>query len=330
MTANSAKGAGPARIVIVVYPGVTLLDVAGPAQVFWTAREVAGERAPYEIVLAANSDSPTATDTGLALGTVSLKRAAVRPIDTLLVAGGLGVFEACKDTALTRWIGREARKARRSGSTCMGAFLTASAGVLAGRRVATHWRWCAELRRRHLDVDVDGDSVFVKDGSLWSSAGVTAGIDMALAMVEEDHDRRLALKVAQSLVVFLKRPGGQSQFSATLSAQIADKDATFDTLHSWVSDNPKADLRVDRLAERMGMSSRTFARIYTSRIGITPAKAIERIRLELARRLLERQEIALAEIAERTGFGDNERMRRAFVRCLGVTPTEYRRRFAMA
>jgi transcriptional regulator GlxA family with amidase domain len=335
MTANPAKsGHGTtrqsARVVIVVYPGVTLLDVTGPAQVFGTAREIAGQRAPYEIILAANSSSPTVTDTGLSLGTVSLKRAAARPIDTLLVAGGLGVFQACNDARLANWIGREARKARRSGSTCMGAFLTASAGILNGRRVATHWRWCAELRRRHPEVEVEGDPVFVKDGSLWSSAGVTAGIDMALAMVEEDHDRDLALKVAQSLVVFLKRPGGQSQFSAALTAQVADMDATFEALHRWVSDNTEADLRVDRLAERMGMSPRTFARLYTARMGVTPAKAIERIRLEAARRLLEQQETPFADVADRSGFGDKDRMRRAFTRCLRITPSEYRRRFATA
>lgn len=309
---------------------MTLLDVSGPAQAFWSAREAAPDRAPYEIVLASASGSAVVTDTGVALGVVSLRKAAAQPIDTLLVAGGLGVFEACADKALVGWLRLHGRQARRAGSTCVGAFLAAAAGLHTGHRVATHWRWCGRLRRTHPDIEVDQDSVFLKQGRMWSAAGVTAGIDMALAMVEEDHGLDLALDVARSLVVFLKRPGGQSQFSAALRAQIADKDGRFDALNRWMSDNLRADLRVERLAERARMSPRTFARAYTAQMGITPAKTVEKLRLEAARRLLERRTAPLAEIAGRCGFGDVERMRRAFVRALRITPSQYRRRFSMS
>lgn len=333
MTAISAKPlprpAGPrTRVVIVIYPGVTLLDATGPAQVFWTACEIAGDRAPYEVILAANAGPSVLTDTGVALSASSLKSAAARPIDTLLVAGGSSVLEACGDKAMIGWIERQAKRARRTGSTCTGAFLIGAAGLLGRHRVTTHWHWCDRLRERHPEAEVVDDLIFVKDGRLWSAGGVTAGIDMALAMVEEDHGFELALKVAQNLVVFLKRPGGQSQFSATLKAQLADKDGLFEQLHGWVSANLATDLRVERLAERVGMSPRSFARIYAARMGTTPAKAVEQIRVDGARRLLELDATSLAEIAEQCGFRDIERMRRAFVRSLQITPSQYRRRFS--
>jgi transcriptional regulator GlxA family with amidase domain len=281
-------------------------------------------------VLATTAGEPIVSDTGVTLATVSLKAAAAHPIDTLLVAGGDGVFAACGDRMLARWLAREAEKARRVGSTCMGTFMIAAAGLLTRRRATTHWRWCDELRRLYPDIEVEADAIFVKHGQVWSSAGVTAGIDMALAMVEEDHGRDLALDVAQSLVVFLKRPGGQSQFSTSLTAQVADRDGKFDSLHRWIAGNLAADLRVGHLAERMGMSPRTFARVYAERMRTTPAKAIENMRLEAARRLLEQTAAPLLEIARRSGFRDVERMRRAFERLLCVTPSDYRRRFTRA
>lgn len=327
-THASTIGRPAARVVILVYRGVTLLDVTGPAQVFCTARVLAPEAANYEIVLASRSPSPVVTDAGVALITASLRQASARPIDTLLVAGGLGVFRACEDAALVRWIRAQGARSRRAGSTCMGAFLAAEAGLARGARVATHWRWCDELRRRHPDLDVDADAVFVNRGRLWSSAGVTAGIDMALAMVEADHGPDLALNVARSLVVYLKRPGGQSQFSVALADQIADRDGRFEALHRWIASHPRADLRVERLAERAGMSPRTFARVYAARMGVTPAKAVERIRVESARRLLEQRTMSIAEVARRCGFGSHERLRRAFARMLLTTPTTYRQRFS--
>lgn len=332
MTAISAKpptrAGHRARVVILVYPGVTLLDATGPAQVFSTARELAGSRAPYEVLLASNAGPSVSTDAGIALTAHSLASAAARPIDTLIVAGGSSTLDACDDPALVRWLARQARRARRIGSTCTGAFLMGAAGMLGRRRVTTHWQWCDRLRQLHPDAVVVGDPIFVNDRGLWSAGGVTAGIDMALAMVEEDHGFDLALKVARNLVVFLKRPGGQSQFSAPLKAQLADKDGLFDALHGWVSVNLDADLRVERLAERAGMSPRSFARIYAARMGTTPAKAVEQIRVDGARRLLELDAAPLAAIAQRCGFRDIERMRRAFVRGLQITPSQYRRRFS--
>ncbi len=326
---RSLRGRGAARrVAIVIYPGVTLLDATGPAQVFSTAREIGGAAAPYEILLASNAGPSVMTDTGIALAAVSLKQVASRPIDTLIIAGGNDVLRACEDAALTRWIARQAPAARRRGSTCTGAFLVGAAGLLGRHRVTTHWQWCERLRARHPDAEVVDDPIFLKDHGLWSAGGVTAGIDMALAMVEEDHGFDLALKVAQNLVVFLKRPGGQSQFSASLKAQIADKDGLFDALHGWVAGNLASDLRVERLAERTAMSPRSFARIYAARMGTTPAKAVEQLRVDGARRLLELEEASLAEIADRCGFRDIERMRRAFLRSLQITPSQYRRRFS--
>lgn len=219
MTSLTAKiprphGHVPRRVVIVVYPGVTLLDAAGVAQVFSTANQfVSDDVVSYEVFLASKAGGLVASDTGIPLGTRSLKDAATTAIDTLLVAGGLGVFDAARDNALIEWLRIQAPHVRRAGSTCMGAFLTAAAGMLVDRRVVTHWRWCEELQQRHPDVTVERDPIFVHDGRIWSSAGVSAGIDLGLAMVEEDHGNHAALEVARSLVVYLKRPGGQSQFS---------------------------------------------------------------------------------------------------------------------
>jgi transcriptional regulator GlxA family with amidase domain len=331
MTANPAKPKRPSqRVVTLIYPGVTLLDVTGPAQVFSTAREIAGAAAPYEVLLASNAGASVMTDTGVALSTRSLESAAARPIDTLIVAGGSSSLDACADRALVGWLGRAARRARRIGSTCTGAFLMGAAGMLGGRRVTTHWQWCDRLRRDYPGAEVTDEPIYVNDRGLWSAGGVTAGIDMALAMVEEDHGFDLALKVAQNLVVFLKRSGGQSQFSAPLKAQLADKDGYFDALHGWIAENLAADLRVERLAERARMSPRSFARTYSARMGQTPAKAVEQMRVEEARHLLELDAAPLAEVARRCGFRDIERMRRAFLRGLQITPSQYRRRFSAA
>lgn len=318
-------------MVIVAYPGVTLLDVTGPAQVFSTANDLAAEPfTRYEVVLASRTGGVVPTDTGIGLATASLKAAAAKPIDTLLVAGGLGVFDAANDEHLTAWFQRQALRSRRAGSTCMGTFLMAAAGLLTGKRAATHWRWCDELQKRYPNIVVQRDPIFVRDGAIWSSAGVTAGIDLALAMVEEDHDHRLAAKVSSSLVVFLKRPGGQSQFSAALMAQADDANGRFSALHAWIADNLDKDLRVERLAERAGMSARSFARTYTAYVGTTPAKAVERMRVEAAKSLLVRRGVALATVARRSGFHDKERMRRAFTRQVGVSPVEFRSRFSSA
>ncbi len=313
---------------MLVYPGVTLLDATGPLQVFDEARSLGPPGRPrYEVLLASRDGGPVTSNTGVTIGTVSLAEAAKGPLDTLLIAGGRGVFDTTDDAALVDWVRRQAARADRVGSSCMGAFLTAAAGLLAGRRVVTHWRWCDELQRRYPGLSVERDPIFIRDGPIWSSAGVSAGIDMALAMVADDHGHGAALEVARSLVVYLKRPGGQSQFSAPLNAQAQDHLGAFDSLHDWMAANLDGDLRVERMAERAGMSPRSFARRYAAETGATPAKVVETMRVEEAQRLLEEGQLAIGQVAGRSGFGDDERMRRAFLRQLGIAPIEYRRRF---
>jgi transcriptional regulator GlxA family with amidase domain len=227
---------------------------------------------------------------------------------------------------LRRWLANRAQAARRVASVCTGAFLLAACGLLDGRRAVTHWRSCARLQQRHPAVRVEEDRIYLRDGKVWTSAGVTAGIDLALALVEEDLGRDLALAVARHLVVFLKRPGGQSQFSTMLAAQSAGDD--FARLHDWIATHLDADLRVEHLAAAAGMSPRHFARVYAERMGRTPAKAVEAMRIEAARRALEESGAPIEAVARRCGFGDEERMRRSFLRRLGVGPRAYRARFA--
>lgn len=317
-------------MVIVIYPGVTLLDAAGPAQVFASANNADAIRsgAPhYEVVLASPAGGRITTDTGITVDTLALSQAEAGPIDTLVIAGGDGIFDLIEEQTLVDWLSARHDACRRIASTCMGAFLTARAGLLAGKSATTHWRYISELQRRHPDIDVKCDPLFLKHGKIWSSAGVTAGIDLALAMVEEDHGHEAAMQVAQTLVVFFKRPGGQSQFSNVLRAQQSDRDGTFSDLHAWIAANLQGDLSVDALADRAGMSARTFARRYRERTGVTPARSVEILRVDAAKRMLENGANALAEIAAATGLGDEQRMRRAFVRHVGTSPVEYRSKF---
>ena len=245
-------------------------------------------------------------------------------LGTLIVSGGYGVDAARRDGALIELVRRRSAAAERTASVCSGAFLLAEAGLLDGRRAVTHWRRCAEFEARYPSVRLDPDPIFIRDGAIWTSAGVTAGIDLALAMVEADHGRRLALAVARQLVVFLKRPGGQSQFSATLALQTADE--TFEDLHGWIATHLEHDLTLARLAERGGRSLRTFCRRYRNGTGRTPAEGVEMIRLDSARRLLE-DGASVTRTAARCGFGSTETMRRVFLRHLGVAPSLYRDRF---
>jgi transcriptional regulator GlxA family with amidase domain len=220
-------------------------------------------------------------------------------------------------------------KARRVASVCLGAFVLAWTGVLDGKRAVTHWRYCPRLADGFSRISVEPNAIFVKDGRVWTSAGVSAGIDLALAMIEEDFGHITALDVARRLVVFLKRPGGQSQFSTVLAAQASDVEGRFSALHAWIIENIAGDLKVEALARKAGMTPRTFARAYVSRTGMTPASGVEALRVETARLLLESKEIrGVVEVAQRAGFGDDERMRRAFMRHLGVSPSEYRSRFS--
>jgi transcriptional regulator GlxA family with amidase domain len=243
-----------------------------------------------------------------------------------MVPGGPGVDAAAGDTALVDWVRQRTKKARRVASVCTGAFLLAASGALDGRRAVTHWSYCAELARRFPAVRVESDPIFVRDGSVWTSAGVTAGIDLALALVEEDLGRTVALAVARYLVVFLKRPGGQAQFSETLSMQSAEDE--FGALHEWINKHLSDDLSLGVLAEQAGMSERSFSRHYAEATGVTPARAIERLRVEAARRLLSESRLPVKRISQRCGFGSEETMRRSFQRMLSATPNDYRARFS--
>ncbi len=314
------------RVEIVCYPDVQLLDVAGPLQVFATANDQAQfekRPAPYEIVVVGASPL-TRTSSGLPLGNEPLP-APGAPLDTLIVPGGYGVYPACEDKALLDWISARAKDARRLASVCSGAFLIASLGLLDGKRAVTHWGRCNAFRQRFPAVKLDPDPIFLRDGTIWTSAGVTAGIDLALALVEEDCGPALALAVARQLVVFLKRPGGQAQFSAALALQ--SEAERFSALHAYMAEHLGDDLSVPVLAVQAGMSERHFQRQYREETGLTPARAVEKLRLEAARRRLEHGE-SVKRTAALCGFGTEETLRRVFLRALAVTPQDYRARFA--
>lgn len=322
MTSNSAKP----LIAFVIYPGVKLLDLSGPLQVFQDARAAEDERL-YETVVVSLDGGAVETDTPVSVSSQPVSALKRRSIDTLIVVGGMGSRLACKNEALRETLRTLSGRARRVGSVCTGALILAACGLLEGRRAVTHWESCDLLGRVSPGIEVEPDPIFIRDGKIWTSAGVTAGIDMALAMVEEDHGRQTALRLARSLVAYLVRPGGQSQFSVALDQQCADDEGKFTRLHDWMRSNLDQDLRVEHLAERANMSPRNFARVYTSATGRTPAKAVEIMRVEAARNMLEETASPISTVARTCGFGDDERMRRSFLRQINVAPQDYRKRF---
>jgi transcriptional regulator GlxA family with amidase domain len=319
----------PRRVVILAFPGVQPLDVIGPAEVFAGADTLTGGGA-YTVEVVAKDSGPISTrGNGYSL-LPKLTTASCRgPIDTLVVAGGMGVRAAEDDVELIRWIRSAARRSRRVTSVCSGSFLLARAGLLRGKTVTTHWASTEELARRHPELTVDPMPIFVRDGNVWTSAGVTSGMDLSLALVEEDLGREIAAEIARWLVLFLQRPGGQAQFSAHLSAQLAER-RPLRELQSWIADNLDADLRVETLAGRAAMSPRNFARFFRREIGMTPAAYVEELRVERARQLLEESADPIELISARCGFGTPETMRRAFGRRVGVAPAEFRARFKRA
>jgi transcriptional regulator GlxA family with amidase domain len=322
------------RIVLVAFPDSQILDVTGPHEVFgrtnrWLIDGHARPDPAYRLELVAPSHAPLLTSSGLRVVPDRTFADVHGPIDTLIVAGGRGIPAALRNRQGLRWLRRTARRARRIASVCTGSFLLAEIGLLDGRRATTHWSACDALARRYPRVGVDPDPIFVRDGDVYTSAGVTAGMDLALALVEEDHGREVALGVARELVLFLRRPGGQSQFSAQLAMQAADRQPIRE-LQAWVADHLAADLSVPSLASRAAMSPRNFARVFTREVGTTPARYVESTRVEAARRRLEESTEGVDTIAVRCGFGTAETMRRSFLRCLHVPPTAYRNRFRAA
>jgi transcriptional regulator GlxA family with amidase domain len=312
------------RVVIVTYPGVQTLDVTGPAEVLRAASLI---RPPgYDVTVAATEKRPLPTSTVSLMPDERLEDMESGPIDTLIVAGGTGTRAAEDDERLVEWIADAARRSRRVTSVCTGAFLLARAGLLDGRRATTHWASCAELAARYSAVTVEADPIFVRDGNVATSAGVTAGMDLALALVEEDLGRQTALDAARWLVLFLQRPGGQAQFSAQLAAQTADR-APLRELQAWIPDHLDEDLTVPALARRACMSDRNFARAFRRETGLTPGAYVEAARVERARIALETGDLPVEAVARQAGFGTVETMRRAFRRQVGVSPGEYRTRF---
>lgn len=313
------------RVELLAFPQVQVLDVTGPLQVFATANEVVGsDEPPYALHVVSQTQGPIASSSGLALLAEPLSAPHAAGLDTLILAGGPGVEASVADGALVDWVRGRALHARRFASVCTGAILLAATGLLDGRRAVTHWSICAELARRFPSVQVEPDPIFVRDGPAWTSAGVTAGIDLALALVEQDLGRTVALAVARYLVVFLKRPGGQAQFSATLALQTGER---FDALHGWIAMRLSEDLSLPILARQAGMSERSFSRHYLEATGQTPARAVEKLRVEAACNLLADSSSPVKRVAQRCGFGSEETMRRSFIRLLAVTPQDYRDRF---
>ena len=300
------------------------MDISGPLQAFSDARFGNGHPA-YQVTLASEAGGPVVTDTGVKLETVRLDRTVLSSVDTLLFSGGQ--IPPVATVALKAKLAKYLDRPRRLGSICTGAFVLAELGVLDRREATTHWAFCSRLERGYPTINVKHDAIFVTSGRIWTSAGVSAGIDMSLAMIEGDLDHLAALNVARGLVLFLKRPGGQSQFSVELRGQMRDARGRFDDLHDWIRTNLDADLSVPALAEAAKMSPRNFARVYVRETGESPARAVEKLRTEAARRLLESAHDPIQVVARRAGFGDDERMRRAFVRTYGVSPQDYRSRF---
>ncbi|MGY2239495.1 GlxA family transcriptional regulator [Pseudomonas gingeri] len=318
----------PRIIQVLAFPNVQVLDVTGPLQVFASANDLArsqGLPLPYAPRVIAAQAGPVMSSAGLALVAEPLP-AATTPCDSLIIAGGWGTYAAAEDPLLVEWVRQQAACARRVASVCTGAFLLAASGWLDGRRVATHWTRCEQLAEQYPKLQVEPNPIFINDGPVWTSAGVTAGIDLSLALVEQDLGRPMALEVARHLVVFLKRPGGQSQFSATLSLQKSGN--RFGDLHAWIAEHLAMDLSIPVLAQQVGMSERSFVRHYRTETGQTPARAIENLRVESARRLLSDTATPIKRIAARCGFGSEETLRRSFLRALGVTPQAYRERFS--
>jgi transcriptional regulator GlxA family with amidase domain len=311
------------RIVVLLVPPVDELDLVGPLQVFNSVNRLAG-RTIYTIDVVTNADRLTVEGESGVLTFIAKQHfnTVKGHCDSVLLVCGLG-SRSVRDPALSAWLRKTSSAVRRLGAVCVGAFLLAEAGLLNGRRATAHWRFGRELGARYPDVLVEHDPLWVKDGNIYTCAGISAGIDLALAWVEEDCGAALAHEAARELVLFLRRPGGQPQVSVSLAAQASEM-ASLRELQIWIAEHLQSKLSVEDLAERMAMSVRNFERVFTREVGTTPAQYVLQLRVEAARRLLERTEGGLKQVAAATGFGSEVLLRRAFVRLLGITPGRYR------
>jgi transcriptional regulator GlxA family with amidase domain len=313
------------RVVVLAFEGVQSLDVTGPVEAFSIATRYFGGE--YAIELVTPDGGPARASSGLSLNADRAAADVRGPIGTLVVAGGEGALRTAKDEPTRGWVRDAAARSERVASVCTGAFILAAAGLLDGRRATTHWDSCQRLAERHPQITVESDPIFVRDGNVLTSAGVTAGIDLALALIEDDLGPQAALRTAQALVMFVRRPGGQSQFSAQLKAAPARREPLRD-VQAHIAEHPAADLSVPALAARAYMSERNFARAFRAETGMTPAVYVELSRVERARRELETTDLPVEAVAASCGFGTVETMRRAFARRVGVNPAAYRERFA--
>ena len=320
--------AGHHEVVVVAFDGLQLLDLAGPVEVLRTATRL-GAAPPYRTAIATPDGQPVRSESGVSvaadLSLADLARSRDR-IDTLVVVGGEGTRSPALDGRFLVDLAAVAERAPRVTSVCTGAWLLAAAGLLDGYEATTHWAWCDQLADRHPEVRLQPDRIYVRDGDRWTAAGVTAGVDLFLAIVEADHGTDLAHQAAGWLVVFVQRPGGQSQFSAQLRAQRATTTSIAD-LQAWLGDHLDENLGVEALAGRVGMSPRTFARVFRRETGTTPAVFVEELRVETARRLLETTDLTVTAVAHRVGMKHAETLHRAFQRRLGTTPDRYRQHF---
>lgn len=307
--------------MLVVFPGFQILDAAGPIAAFEIASRFGADG--YTLRLAAPTGGQVVSSSGVSMPGEPLKGMRFGAIDTLIAVGGNGTYEAVQDAALIASLRRASTQVRRIASVCSGSFLLAAAGLLDGKRATTHWRRAPLMQRLHPNVSVEPDNIYVKDGKVWTSAGVSAGIDLALAMIAEDLGADVAKATAREMVVYAQRPGGQTQHSAML--ELDAPGGRFEALHAWMRDHLADELSVEALAAQAAMSPRNFARAYAKETGMTPAKAVERLRLEAARAALESGAARVQDVARKTGFGDSERMRRAFIRTFGAPPAALRR-----
>ncbi|MGD1239351.1 GlxA family transcriptional regulator [Mycobacterium seoulense] len=313
------------KVVIAGYPGVQALDVVGPYDVFTGAALLT--EGGYDVVLASADGRAVTTPTGLAFVATPLPDPD-GPIDTVVLPGGGGVDAARSDAELIGWIKDVARTARRVVTVCTGAFLAAEAGLLDGQRVTTHWAFAGRLAREFPAIDVDADPIFIRSSdTVWTAAGVTAGIDLALSLVEDDHGTELAQTVARWLVLYLRRPGGQTQFAAPVWMPRAKRNS-IRAVQEAIEAEPGGEHSIDELARRAAMSPRHFTRVFTAEVGEAPGQYVERIRTEAARRQLEETDDTVVAIATRCGFGTAETMRRNFLRRVGIPPDQYRKAFA--
>lgn len=321
--------AAPRRIAVLAHQDLQSLDLTGPLEVFNHAAALAPRAYAPGVSVVAAGGGTVVSSSGLRIVCDPLEDLDPAGIDTVVVAGGPRADEAAAGAGLVEWLRRHADGIRRVASVCTGAFLLAEAGLLDGRRATTHWRYGARLAERYPAVTVEPDALFLGDGHIYTAAGVTAGVDLALALVEEDAGRAVALEIARLLVVYLRRPGGQAQFSAPLRAQSRTGSARLEALVAWIADNLDQDLTVEALADRAGMSPRTLARQFTRDMGVGPGRFVAQARLDEARRLLvEEPDLPLAAVARRVGTETAEGLRQAFQRALGVPPETYRRQFA--